>query len=257
MTDLIKFDFQGDQLDVVPEGEKVWVGIRRVCESLGVSFSKQLRKLKSDPSMGVAFKATPSAGGIQETACIDLRSLPLWLATIHPKRVRVDIAEKLIAYKRECADALADHFLGRRGGDSAIVEAMKVQAEQMSARLASLEAQIFALTCRTIEAAKPSIGPGAARTYVLDPLREIARTRARALKQTSPRTIQSLRASAERALRRELAFPPDRNMRWELFPASRLGEACCVIARMHGDALELARVAAGPAKQTKLALVRA
>lgn len=249
-TALTTFDFHGDRLDVVQDGETIWVSVRRISEALGIDEEPQRKKLKRKAWAVTSLKeATGPDGKTYETFCISHRSLPMWLATIEPSRSTApELADKLRRFQTEAADVLADHFLGRRGDRN---------DDALRAEIAELRTMVYALTCRTIEAAKPSIGPGAARTYVLDPLREIARIRARAVGKTSASAVLSMRASAERALRRELAFPPDRNQRWELFPASRLGEACCVIARMHGDALELARVASGSAKQTRLALVRA
>lgn len=108
------FAFQGDQLEVVTADGAVFVGIRAICDGVGIDFSTQLQKLKADPSVGVVMIPTPSAGGVQETACIPLRALPLWLATIHPGKVKAAVREKVIAYRREAAEVLADHFLGPR-----------------------------------------------------------------------------------------------------------------------------------------------
>jgi hypothetical protein len=112
---LVKFNFRGDVLDVVTTSVGAYASVRKVCSALGVDFSGQLQKLKTDDAIGVEMIATPSRGGMQQVACIELRFLPLWLATIHPSKVRPSVKPKLVAYKRECADVLADHFLGKRG----------------------------------------------------------------------------------------------------------------------------------------------
>jgi hypothetical protein len=114
---MVAFHFHGDQLDVIPPHDdvrEVHVGIPALCAVFGVDFSTQLRKLRSDPAVGVVMMSTPSAGGIEETACIPLRALPLWLAAIHPSKIRPELREKLIRYRREATDILADHFLGPR-----------------------------------------------------------------------------------------------------------------------------------------------
>ncbi len=115
-TAITKFVFHGDELDVIPMGVEVYVAIRRVCEALGVSFSRQLRKLKTDPAISVVTMATQVENDDQrrDVACLELHSLPLWLATIHPSKVKPAVREKLVAYRRECAEVLADHFLGKR-----------------------------------------------------------------------------------------------------------------------------------------------
>ena len=50
-----KYDFHGDTLDVIPDGDLLHVGVRAVCEALGVDTSGQLQRLKRKPwaAMGV------------------------------------------------------------------------------------------------------------------------------------------------------------------------------------------------------------
>lgn len=109
------FDFHGDKLDVAHADGRLNVAIRRVTDALGIDFSSQLQRLKADPVMGVVMIATPSAGGVQMVACVDIRVLPLWLAKIHPSKVSEAARQKLIRFQREAAEVLADHFLGKRG----------------------------------------------------------------------------------------------------------------------------------------------
>lgn len=116
MSALVKFAFRGDELDVIPAEGTVYVSVRRVCEHLGLGYGSQTQKLHADPSLTVTKLVTQMPGDDQrrEILCIDVRSLPLWLATIHPSKVKPAIREKLIAYKREAAEVVADHFLGAR-----------------------------------------------------------------------------------------------------------------------------------------------
>lgn len=118
VAELTKFSFHGDELDVVTGEGTAHVVIKRVCEALELSYPAQLAKLKGDPSVGVAMIATPSSGGAQDTACLPIRALPLWLATVSPSKVKPQVRDKLIRYKQEAAEVLADHFLGRRGARS-------------------------------------------------------------------------------------------------------------------------------------------
>jgi hypothetical protein len=140
---LVKFDFHGDELDVVRGADgAVLVSIRRFCDALGVSYSRQLKKLKEDESIeGVAMMATVAEDGkTREIACIDVRSLPLWLATIHPSKVMPIVREKLIRFRKECADVLADHFLGKRGDAARLLLPMKdirVEVVEISPAMAS------------------------------------------------------------------------------------------------------------------------
>jgi hypothetical protein len=115
--ELCLFRFHGDDLEVIRGEGTADIIIRRFCEALGVSFQGQIEKLKADPSISIKMILMQVPGDIQrrEVACLDIRSIPLWLATIHPSKVAPELRAKLIAYKREAAEVLADHFLGPRG----------------------------------------------------------------------------------------------------------------------------------------------
>jgi hypothetical protein len=109
----------GADVEAVREGDAVLIPIRGVCNALGLSFARQLAKLKAKPWATVAFKATVGADRKpREVACVDLRSLPMWLATIEPGRVKEPLRERLAAYQRDAAEVLARHFFGERGAVS-------------------------------------------------------------------------------------------------------------------------------------------
>lgn len=54
-------------------------------------------------------------GKSRESVCLSIRSVAGWLFTINAGKVAPHLRKKLALYQRECADVLADHFLGRRG----------------------------------------------------------------------------------------------------------------------------------------------
>lgn len=110
---IIKFRFHEDDLDVVRDGEKVWVALRRACENLGMDYSGQLAKLKRYDWAGMEMISIPSPGGAQEAAFLDLEAVPMWLATIDVNRVKEEHRAKLVRYQKECARVLRDYFFGR------------------------------------------------------------------------------------------------------------------------------------------------
>jgi len=114
-----KFNFQGIELDAVRDGDQLHVGVKSVCVGLGVSVEVQFRKIKKDEVLheGMIMMVTPSAGGPQETAFIDARLLPSWLATIHSLKVRPYLRPRLVALKWRIADAISEHFFGQRVRD--------------------------------------------------------------------------------------------------------------------------------------------
>jgi len=111
---VVHVPFRGDFLDAVQDGGKVWAPVRKVCEALGVDFSAQLKRLNRRPWATVAIMTTVAEDGkTRETACLELDSLPMWLATIDVKRVSPEAREKLAVYQKECARVLREHFFGR------------------------------------------------------------------------------------------------------------------------------------------------
>ncbi|MBM4577722.1 phage antirepressor [Rhodococcus hoagii] len=87
------------------------VSLRHCCNSVGLDYSKQLRKLKAKPWACVALRAThDSSGRLQQMAMIDRRTFTMWLATIDTNRVSEQARPIIEAYQREAADALDRYF---------------------------------------------------------------------------------------------------------------------------------------------------
>jgi len=112
-----KFRFQGDDLDVVHTDDgDVAVPFRELCDAVGVSFAAQTVKVKPAAWATLSIIEMVAEDGKKHgTLCLHRRSIPMWAASINPGKVRPEVRDKLIAYQRECADVLADHFLGKRG----------------------------------------------------------------------------------------------------------------------------------------------
>ena len=245
-----KYDFHGDTLDVIPDGDRLHVGVRAVCEALGVDTSGQLQRLKRKPwaVMGV-ISTTASDGKTYDMSAIDLRSLPMWLATIEPSRCRADVREKLALYQVECAAVLAEHFLPRVMPQPDVTPLLAQVAElvqivgALSAEVATLRAAGQGRTC---------LGNGAARLHVLDPLKQIAAIEARAMGKTDDRATRRMRKLAEDTLRERLAYPREGGQAWAMFPTVRLGDLHCALVRMLHDARKRADIAAPRATQLRL-----
>lgn len=146
----VQVPFHGDTLEAVQdENGKVWVSLKRGCENLGLSIQGQLSKLKGKPWAVVKENFTTGPDGkTYSMAMIDLDCLPMWLATIDPRKVKEQIREKLARYQREAAKVLADHFYGRKpaqpafdmGQLASMLRAMvrdEVQAIRQPERIAS------------------------------------------------------------------------------------------------------------------------
>lgn len=249
-TAIEKFDFHGDELEVArTEDGRVSVSIRRVCAALGLDVGSQLAKLKTKGWACVVLITTQVGGQARELACLDLDSLPMWLATIEPSRVSEGTRAKLTAYQCEAARVLADHFLGRRGittqvaaplAAAATVEALVSQqlAEQLAGFKAAILGEIRATLQERSIANTCTIGRDRARHLIKLPLAEVAAIRAartRATKREGPRAHAELRA--------HLGYFGE-GRAWDHLPETLLGIAIAKLAEMRGSATRLAAAAA-------------
>lgn len=113
-NELVSVGFHGDELLALREGDEIYVGVRRVCEVVGVVYQTQIDKLKAAKWSTLTFRVMVADDGKdRNTAVVSLKALPMWLATISPNRVDASVREKLELYQQEAADVLHDHFFGQ------------------------------------------------------------------------------------------------------------------------------------------------
>jgi|GEM_PF-3455848 len=114
--------FYGDQIEAIQGRDgRIYVAVKRVCENLGIDFSRQIRKLREHAWSGMVEMSTPDLRGREQVTCvIPLDSLPMWMVTIHEGKVSPEIREKLRQYQLEARDVLAKHFLGDRAATPAV-----------------------------------------------------------------------------------------------------------------------------------------
>ncbi|MCP4568986.1 MAG: hypothetical protein GY841_15535 [FCB group bacterium] len=115
MTDIVKFNFYGDELECVKDDEDLWVSVRRMCEPLGIDHDNQRVKLKKKSwARTVLITAHDANNRKQSQFFIHVDSVPMWLATIDEKRVSEHVQLKLIKFQLEAAKALRDHFFDHK-----------------------------------------------------------------------------------------------------------------------------------------------
>lgn len=116
-------EFNGATLRAAQDaGNIIWVGVRWVCQGLGLSVGQARRERKrihEDLTLrqGESNLTLPTDGGNQEVLCIRLDFLPLWIAKINPtpkmKLENPQLVENLIAYQLKAKDVLAAAFLNK------------------------------------------------------------------------------------------------------------------------------------------------
>lgn len=112
-------DFYGDEvLGVLVEqaGERrIYVPIRPICRYLGLDWSGQRQRIMRDEVLrdevrSVVVTPTNPQGGDPETLALPLDLLPGWLFGVSTARVKPDLKERIVLYKRECYRRLWDAF---------------------------------------------------------------------------------------------------------------------------------------------------
>lgn len=160
--EMVKVEFYEQQIEAAFDGESVWVSLNRICQNLGTDYTGQRRKLQSHPtfSKGVEIISTPTKGGTQNVCCIVLKYLPLWLATIHPNKVKKKHRELLIHYQDECAEVLNKHFFQQpepQGHPPTLAQQALIQAKilvEHENRLAVVEQRLIVHEQRQERAAR-------------------------------------------------------------------------------------------------------
>ena len=112
MSNIVSVPFYGDSLAIIEHNNSPFIPIKPVVRSLGLDWSAQFKKFKGNTSRwGVAFIATPTDSGFQETACLPLQKIHGWLQTIQPSRIKdPELKAKIIRYQNECDSVLWEHY---------------------------------------------------------------------------------------------------------------------------------------------------
>jgi hypothetical protein len=99
---------------IINNGEKR-VSLKPICEALGVDFSGQLQKIKSDPILGSTVEMISTVGSDEKER--DMQTIPFkyvfgWLFQIDSRKVKEESRETVLKYQMECYDVLYDYFTG-------------------------------------------------------------------------------------------------------------------------------------------------
>lgn len=105
---LVTVDFNNHQLEVIEETQSIVV--KDICEAIGLVYSRQYTKIKADESFESKLIKVQTRGGLQEVFTIPLSKLNGWLFSINPNKVKPQVKQKLIEYKKECFNVLNNYF---------------------------------------------------------------------------------------------------------------------------------------------------
>lgn len=106
--ELIKVDFNDDSIEVIEKTQSIV--IKDICEALGLNAKGQIKKIQADESFESKLIKVQTRGGLQEVFTIPLSKLDGWLFSINPNKVKPEVKQKLIEYKKECFNVLNNYF---------------------------------------------------------------------------------------------------------------------------------------------------
>lgn len=106
-------ELAGHTIVVAPEEEVVFV--RPICESIGIDFSSQRKRIERQPWATVVIMTTvASDGATREQVALPKGQVPMWLATISVNKVRDPRARAaLVLFQKRCAEVLDAYWSGR------------------------------------------------------------------------------------------------------------------------------------------------
>ncbi|QIR10919.1 phage antirepressor N-terminal domain-containing protein [Avibacterium paragallinarum] len=111
-TQLQTIQFYNRTLTTFEQNNIHYVAMKPICENIGLDWHAQRQRIHRDEvlSQGAVMITLPSVSGEQQTLCLPIQYLNGWLFGIDVKRVKPEIRETLITYKRECYQALFDYW---------------------------------------------------------------------------------------------------------------------------------------------------
>lgn len=130
--------FRGGFIEATQLDGEVWVPLSPLCEALGLRTHGQVARLKAKPwATSQIICGVGADGRAREMVFLDLRSLPLWLATIEPSRVKPEVRPALVAYQREATEVLYRHFLAPPTNAPALTQ-VAAELEQLRSEVQTL-----------------------------------------------------------------------------------------------------------------------
>ena len=89
-----------------------YTAAKPIAENIGLDWRSQRQRILRDDvlSEGVVMITTPSKGGSQDMLCLPIDYLNGWLFGVDAKRVKPEIKDTLIEYKKECYKVLHDYW---------------------------------------------------------------------------------------------------------------------------------------------------
>src|SRR5258708_22536741 len=136
--------FWGDELAAaMTAGGNIYIDLPAMCRALGLGTQAQLQRILRTPTLAKGLREIPleTRGGVQDTNCLRVDKVALWVAGIEPTRVKAQFRAKIEAYQEELAPVATEVFLRVAG-----ISAAQLVPAMAAPGAAALAEQIDTLT---------------------------------------------------------------------------------------------------------------
>ncbi|RKL82401.1 hypothetical protein D6E01_08630 [Moraxella catarrhalis] len=114
MTNQIQtVNFHNQTLITLEKDGNHYVAMKPICENIGLDWASQFTRIKRDEVLNSVIVMITTAGAdrkIYKMLCLPIQYLNGWLFGVDTNRVKAEIKETLITYKKECYQALFDYW---------------------------------------------------------------------------------------------------------------------------------------------------
>jgi hypothetical protein len=107
----IPFQFYGKEFDaLLAEDRKIYIVLKDICEHMGIDTEGQRQRILRDRAINdnlvnisVKSLVDNSYEREQEMSCLNVEKLPYWLGSIDVERIKPELVDQVLLYKREFA----------------------------------------------------------------------------------------------------------------------------------------------------------
>ncbi|UYZ99669.1 phage antirepressor N-terminal domain-containing protein [Moraxella bovis] len=106
-------NFHNQSLITLQKDGVAYVAMKPICENIGLDWTAQRQRLVRDEVLNstmVMITTVATDGKMRELLCLPIHYLNGWLFGVDTNRVKAEIKDKLITYKKECYQALFDYW---------------------------------------------------------------------------------------------------------------------------------------------------
>ena len=246
IVDQYPFEFYGSTFELyLTDKRQLVLPLHSLCDAMELDFSAQTRRIERDEALadGLIMLTAPvlrSDGSSQEreVSCLALRLLPYWLGTIDSARVKAELKEKIIHFKRELATVAWAAFRSQILPSDMLAEldtslppaereyhvlmdqaaSLKQDVDKHNTRLGQLEDRMSALEARLV--GTDLISHLQARQYL-----DAVSTLGDLLKETSPKKASPY-AIIHNEVKRQFGVPS-----YQLIPEKEFGQVLEFLAK--------------------------